>query len=210
MNRIAIAATAVLGCLACGAPTRSSPASAPPRSSVLETAPAPPTDKPPPADKPPATDKPPPQPPDKPPPPPDEPPPPPDTPAPPVKPAPTDKPSIDDLLSSALAQPKGGASPPGTGGSDRPFDRGQALRAFRAVRLDSCVKAGGPKGSGHVTVAFAPDGTVASAEVDQPPFAGTSAGTCIADRYRKMRVPPFTGKPMIVGMPFTLGDVDGR
>lgn len=58
---------------------------------------------------------------------------------------------------------------------------------------------GGPTGTAHVTVKFAPTtGLALSAVVKGPPFAGTSVGSCIAGSFRTARVPPFDGPPASV------------
>ncbi|MCA9584271.1 MAG: hypothetical protein KC657_02830, partial [Myxococcales bacterium] len=81
---------------------------------------------------------------------------------------------------------------------------GAAAAALGGVNVSSCKKADGPTGSGHVTVTFAPNGSVASAAVDGGPFPGTAVGGCIAGRYRGARVPAFSGGPVRVGKSFTI------
>jgi hypothetical protein len=55
-----------------------------------------------------------------------------------------------------------------------------------------------------VAVTFAPNGSVTTAVVDQPPFAGSAVGGCIAGKFRGARVPAFGGAPMKVGKSFVL------
>ena len=88
--------------------------------------------------------------------------------------------------------------------STGPFDRKETALALGAVDVSSCKTPGGPTGGGHVTVTFSPNGRVVSAKVDQPPFAGTPAGACIAGQFNAMHIPPFTGELVTVGKAFVL------
>lgn len=122
----------------------------------------------------------------------------------PAKPA---APSGPTDLSSALAaaaNKKPDAPAAGGGGSTAPFDRGAAAAALGAVNVQACKKPDGPTGSGHVTVTFSPDGSVASAVIDGGSFPGTPVGGCIAGKYRGARVPAFGGAPVRVGKSFTV------
>ena len=78
-----------------------------------------------------------------------------------------------------------------------PFDRTAALRAFGVASnaVQSCREPGGPVGAGRVAVTFAPDGSATGATLEGPPFAGTSVGACVVARFKKARVPPFSGSP---------------
>lgn len=93
-------------------------------------------------------------------------------------------------------------------GQDAPFDRGAAAGALGGVNLQSCRKASGPTGSGHVKVVFLPSGVVASAEVDDSTFKGTPTGGCVARMFRTARVPPFGGGNVTVGKSFTINSLD--
>jgi len=84
------------------------------------------------------------------------------------------------------------------------FDRGAAAASLGGVNVASCKKPDGPSGSGHVTVTFAPNGSVSSAVVDGGPFPGTPVGGCIAGKYRGAHVPAFGGSPVKVGKSFSL------
>lgn len=84
------------------------------------------------------------------------------------------------------------------------FDRGAAAASLGGVNVASCKKPDGPSGSGHVTVTFAPSGSVSSAVVDGGPFPGTPVGGCIAGKYRSAHVPAFGGSPVKVGKSFSL------
>src|SRR5436190_2103270 len=84
-------------------------------------------------------------------------------------------------LALAAAAGKPAAEAPkdnGGGGSTAPFDRGAAQGALGGVNVQSCKKADGPTGSGHVKITFAPNGSVSSAVVDSGPFPGTPVGGC--------------------------------
>jgi hypothetical protein len=84
------------------------------------------------------------------------------------------------------------------------FDRGAAAMALGAVNVASCKSPGGTTGAGHISVTFSPDGTVSSAVVDQPPFAGTPVAGCIANQFRAARVRPFVGHAVRIGKSFVL------
>ena len=95
--------------------------------------------------------------------------------------------------------------PPATAqGSSAPFDRGAAAAALGSVNVASCKKPDGPTGSGHVKITFSPNGTVQSAVVDQPPFAGTAVGGCVAGKFRSAHIPAFAGSPVPVGKSFVI------
>jgi hypothetical protein len=85
-----------------------------------------------------------------------------------------------------------------------PFDRRAAAAALGAVNLASCARPGGPAGSGRVSVTFGQNGLVVSAVVDQPPYAGTPTGECIARVFRGVRVPAFSGSVVKIGKSFSL------
>ena len=77
------------------------------------------------------------------------------------------------------------------------------------MSVKDCKKPGGPTGSGHVVVTFAPSGSVQSAVVDKPPFAGSEVGACIAGKFRSVQVPPFGGAAVTVGKSFVVEDSGG-
>lgn len=83
-----------------------------------------------------------------------------------------------------------------------PFDRPSAGRAL-AISVANCKRTDGPTGAGHVKVTFQPSGLVSAVEVEAP-FAGTAAGACIAQRYRGVSVPAFSGGALTVGKGFAL------
>jgi predicted Zn finger-like uncharacterized protein len=111
--------------------------------------------------------------------------------------------SFDDALKAAGGG--GGASAPAAPAqSTAPFDRGAAAGALGAVNVGACKKPDGPTGSGHVSVTFAPDGSVSSAVADSPPFAGTPTGGCVAGKFRSAHIPAFGGGPVKVGKSFVI------
>ena len=76
--------------------------------------------------------------------------------------------------------------------------------AKAAAEAQSCKQSGGPTGKVTVVVTFDPSGKVASATVSEPPFAGTSTGTCIASTLKRVTIPPFSGLPGSVSKTFSI------
>ncbi len=115
-----------------------------------------------------------------------------------------------DLLSAMNAatpgQPHSSGGGGGGGGATAPFDRGAAAGSLGTIAssLGSCKKGDGPTGSGHVKVTFSPSGNVKAVDVDQPPFAGTSVGGCVAGKFRSAHVPAFSGSEITVGKSFQI------
>ena len=128
------------------------------------------------------------------------------TPKAPDPPKPADPPKdFGSALAAAAGKPAGDPAPAGGGGgSTAPFDRGAAAASLGAINVQSCKKADGPVGTGHVKVTFAPNGSVSSAVVDGGPFPGTPVGGCIAGKFRSAHVPAFSGAPVGVGKSFTI------
>jgi hypothetical protein len=91
-----------------------------------------------------------------------------------------------------------------------PFNRQAALTALEAVVVQTCrsPRAGGPVGTGHVSVVFQNTGAIspeARPEIDAGPCTPTSPiGACIITRYAAMSVPPFAGAPVKMGHSFTI------
>jgi hypothetical protein len=110
--------------------------------------------------------------------------------------APTD---FNSVLAGAAGVHAPAAAAPATQTSSAPFDRGAAAGALGAVNVAGCKRPDGPTGSGHVSVTFAPDGTVSNATADQPPFQGTPVGGCVAGKFRGAHIPAFGGGPVKVG-----------
>jgi hypothetical protein len=94
--------------------------------------------------------------------------------------------------------------PPAAQASTAPFDRGAAAAALGSISVSGCKKSDGPTGSGHIKITFAPNGSVQSAVVDQPPFAGTAIGGCVAGKFRSAHIPAFAGAPVPVGKSFVV------
>jgi hypothetical protein len=90
--------------------------------------------------------------------------------------------------------------PPGL----RPFDRLAGSRALAAVSVRQCA-VGGPSGTGHAVVTFAPTGRVSSVILDDGIFAGTPAGRCVQAAFFNAAVSPFAGGPVRVGKSFSVG-----
>ena len=74
-----------------------------------------------------------------------------------------------------------------------PFPRAKAQNEVDRVGfgLASCKSSAGPFGAGTMRIDFEPDGRVGT--LTRPPFTGTSVGTCIAARFRTIKIGPFTG-----------------
>jgi hypothetical protein len=87
-------------------------------------------------------------------------------------------------------------------GSAPAFDRSAALRAL-GISVASCKRPDGPTGAGHVKVTFQPTGSVSAVDVDAP-YGGTRTGTCVAERYRSVNIPAFSGSPLMVGKTFAI------
>jgi len=125
--------------------------------------------------------------------------------APTAAPTPSKPQDFASALASAVGKTDEKAPENATGAAvGTPFDRGAAAGALGGIDVQGCKQPDGPTGPGHVTVTFAPDGSVASAVVDQGPFPGTPVGGCIAGKYRGARVPAFSGGPVKAGKSFTL------
>ena len=55
-----------------------------------------------------------------------------------------------------------------------------------------------------MSITFAPNGSVSNVTADQPPFAGTAVGGCVAAKFRAARVPAFSGGSVKVGKSFSI------
>lgn len=103
-------------------------------------------------------------------------------------------------LLSTITMPAGAK-----GKDDGPtFDRSAAASALSSVDLAKCKATNAKRGEGHVTVTFAPEGSVSAAVVDKGPMAGTPVAKCIQGQYKKAKVPAFKGEPVAVGKTFRL------
>jgi hypothetical protein len=90
--------------------------------------------------------------------------------------------------------------------AQREFDRSAAVTALSAAAASAkaCKQPGGPTGSGRVKVNYAPSGRVSTASVDNPPFAGTAVGACVAAAFRRASVPAFDGASVSVAKSFSI------
>jgi len=57
----------------------------------------------------------------------------------------------------------------------------------------------------HLRLTFDPDGSVMDARVDEPEWLDTEIATCVEKRVRVVRIPPFQGRPVLVGMGYPPG-----
>jgi predicted Zn finger-like uncharacterized protein len=121
-------------------------------------------------------------------------------------PPPSNNSSLDSLMAGAVGGKSRPAAPAAPAGGTEPFDRGAAAASLGniAASVGSCKRSSGPTGQGHVSITFSPSGRVISAIVDQPPYAGTSVGGCVAGKFRGAHVPPFAGGNVPVGKHFSI------
>jgi hypothetical protein len=79
-------------------------------------------------------------------------------------------------------------------GGARALDRAAAEAALSsaAAGAKACARAGGPTGTGTVTVSFTPRGTVSRA-TPSAPFEGTAVGDCLRRIFELVSVPSFDG-----------------
>jgi hypothetical protein len=126
------------------------------------------------------------------------------TPPPAVVPPPSGGGGLEEALAKAAGGGGGAPAAAPAPATTAAFDRGAAAAALGAVNVASCKKGDGPTGGGHIAVTFSPNGSVTTAIADQPPFAGSAVGGCIAGKFRGARVPPFSGAPVKVGKSFVL------
>ncbi len=87
-----------------------------------------------------------------------------------------------------------------------PFSASAASAALReaTAAASGCRRASDPSGMADISVTFAPSGRVTQAAVSGPPFSGTVTGGCIAQTFRKVRVPAFSGEPVTVTRKITI------
>ena len=75
-----------------------------------------------------------------------------------------------------------------------PFDRSAAASVLSSVDLSKCKSTNAPRGEGHIIVKFSPDGTRGGGVVDKGPVARERpVAKCIANEFKKAKVPAFTG-----------------
>lgn len=85
---------------------------------------------------------------------------------------------------------------------DVPIER-RAAAAASQVDVRECKTKNEPSGPGRIALTFAPSGEVTEAIV-KPPYADTATGTCVAQKYRKLRMPRFAGEPVRVPGAFVI------
>jgi predicted Zn finger-like uncharacterized protein len=114
----------------------------------------------------------------------------------------------DTTASATAARETEAATPkeepkPAAGGAA--FDTASAKTALTAAAANasSCKEAGGPTGSGKVSIIFAPSGRPTSVAVTGD-LAGTTVGSCVAKLFRATRVPAFSGDPVSVSKAFSV------
>jgi len=108
--------------------------------------------------------------------------------------------------SQATAAATKEAPPAPTGfGAGTPFDAQAAKTALggAAANAGSCKEAGGPTGTGRVSITFASSGRPTSVAVTGD-LAGTTVGSCVARLFRSARVPAFSGEPVTVSKTFSV------
>ena len=107
-------------------------------------------------------------------------------------------PATQAPVAAPRVEPTPVASPfPGVEAADE-FNRTAAMEAMRHAgdASRSCV-AGGVTGGARVAVTFARSGSPADVGVEGS-FAGSPVGTCIAAKFRALRIPPFRGSSVTV------------
>jgi hypothetical protein len=72
---------------------------------------------------------------------------------------------------------------------------GWAALGVASTRLAKCAEPDAPSLSGEVLVTFIPSGRVSFVEV-KGELRDTPAGACVAQAFRRVTVPPFTGDPV--------------
>ena len=75
-----------------------------------------------------------------------------------------------------------------------PVNAAIATMRLAASFAEDCSAVEGPRGSGKADVVFATDGHVASVTLSAP-FQGTPVGECVASKFRRVVLPPFTRGP---------------
>ena len=83
-------------------------------------------------------------------------------------------------------------------------DAAVAALSVAASQATVCKRPEGPWGSGKCLVTFAPSGRVTTANVTGAPFAGTPVGGCVANVFRRAKIPSFSGDAVTVSKSFTI------
>jgi hypothetical protein len=114
----------------------------------------------------------------------------------PTPPAPPEPPAASVLVVPPLSPLPSAPAPNAMHG---PFDAAAARRALGAVDLSACRQHTAPRGYGHATITYTPDGTPVMVAVDAPSGLSPDAASCIGDRLGAFPVAPFSGGPVTVG-----------
>jgi hypothetical protein len=113
--------------------------------------------------------------------------------------APVNGPSSAPISPPVANQAPAGA-PPAARAAKGDFNTQAAREALEdaAARAAKCKTIDTPSGTARVAVTFAPTGHATNAVIESGPFVGTSAGSCVAAKFRNVRVPPFSGESVQV------------
>lgn len=109
-------------------------------------------------------------------------------------------------VSAKTASNVGSASAAKVAGS-APFSKetAQAMLGIVASRTSTCRQSGGPSGAGKAKITFDSSGQVVSVSVSAP-FSGTPAGNCVANLFKRVRVPAFSGDRATVTKSFVVAE----
>ncbi len=83
-------------------------------------------------------------------------------------------------------------------------DAAKAQLSMMASQSTVCKRPEGPWGTGRAVITFASSGRVTTANVTGDPFGGTAVGGCVANVFRRAKVPPFSGDSVTVSKSFTI------
>jgi predicted Zn finger-like uncharacterized protein len=83
-------------------------------------------------------------------------------------------------------------------------DAAKAQLAMMASQSTVCKRPEGPWGTGRAVITFASSGRVTTANVTGDPFGGTAVGGCVANVFRRAKIPPFSGDSVTVSKSFTI------
>ncbi len=86
---------------------------------------------------------------------------------------------------------------------DKATAQAQLTRAAQLVA--SCRRAGGESGPGRALVTLATSGAAQSVTI-QGKLSGTAVGDCVAQQFKTVRIPPFSGNPVTLGKGFVIPD----
>lgn len=94
------------------------------------------------------------------------------------------------------------SSPAGSGSFSK--EAAVAALSVAASQATVCKRPEGPWGSGKALVTFAPSGRVTTANIAGAPFGGTPVGGCVANVFRRAKVPAFSGDSVTVSKSFSI------